>query len=199
MECRRHPIHSRRLRVAASNWARGLPEAKLLRVDRITHVSLAHVPIDRREGHVKIQVEIQNDTRDKNHEDSEGRILEISELHLHRAKLSAPPNVRVSFERCLGWRRLPPHGLPVCRLDVLEMVRLAFVVELYSLAIHDQGVPHEEMGNVPCENLVDSRRNECLVRVLVERRINIVESIGSRIVVLAGKVIANKAGDGIVA
>ena len=67
---------------------------------------------------VEGQVKGQHHSGDQRHEDSEGGILEVGQLHLHRAEFRPPTDVRI-FLAVVGagrWRRLPTTRLPICRL-----------------------------------------------------------------------------------
>lgn len=44
--------------------------------------------------YVEGQVEGEHHSSDERDEDGEGRVLEVGELHFHRAELGAPPDVR---------------------------------------------------------------------------------------------------------
>ena len=63
---------------------------------------------------------------------------------------------RAALARARG-RRLPPHGVPIRRLQVLEVVRRDGVVELLDHALEeDQGVADEEVGDVAGQEVVDA-------------------------------------------
>ncbi len=67
--------------------------------------------------HIEIEIEEENRARQQRDEDGERRILEISELNLHRAELDAPAHVDA------GRRRLEPHRLPIGRLGCRYQMR----------------------------------------------------------------------------
>mmetsp|Transcript_23032 Transcript_23032/g.74589 ORF Transcript_23032/g.74589 Transcript_23032/m.74589 type:complete len:208 (-) Transcript_23032:1499-2122(-) len=186
-------------RLTGHNGSRRLAEAELLRVDGVADVGLAHVGVDGGQRHVEVEVEVEDDPRDKYDEDGEGGILKVGQLHLHRPELGAPADVRVARERCLWRRRLPADGLPVGRLDVLKVVCLGVVVQLDALAVNDERITDEEVGDVARQDIVHPRLDKRLVRLLVDRRVDVVELLGARVVVLAGQVVADEARDGVVA
>jgi hypothetical protein len=76
-----------------------------------------HVLVHEGQRHVEVEVEKEDDTREENGEDGEGRILKVCELHLHRAQLHAPPYVG-SHEG----GGLPPHALPIGALQILKVL-----------------------------------------------------------------------------
>mmetsp|Transcript_6999 Transcript_6999/g.21047 ORF Transcript_6999/g.21047 Transcript_6999/m.21047 type:complete len:264 (-) Transcript_6999:69-860(-) len=147
-----------------------LSEPEPLLQDGVAEVCAAHVLVHLGEGEVEVEVEGEDDARDEDDEDGEGGVLEVGQLDLHRPELGAPADVRVA----LGGGRLPAHGLPVGGLDVFEVVRLPLVVELDSLAVDDERVAHEEVGDVLREDLVDPRLRESAVRLLVHRDLEVV-------------------------
>ena len=101
-----------------------LPEKELLPQTRVPLLGSLHIHLHLRDGHDHVQVERENGPREQHYEGRQRRILEVRELQLGRPELDAPADGRV--ER----RRLEAHGLPVGRLDVLEVVRLHGVVDV---------------------------------------------------------------------
>eukprot|EP00960_Hanusia_phi_P017645 519669-Hanusia_phi.AAC.2 len=139
-----------------------LPEPKLPRRRRVAFMRLLHVLVDLGEGHVQVEPEVEQHPRDQHRHYRERRILKVRELHFHGAKLDAPADVAA------GRRWLPPDGLPVGGLDVLEVVGRVGVRDVDPLAVDHQRVPHEQVRDVPRELLVDAGGDEGLVGGLVD-------------------------------
>ena len=68
------------------------------------------------DGDVEVQIEAEDCPRDEYDEDGESGVLKVGDLNFHRAELHTPADV------CVVWRRLEAHVLPVCGLDVFEVV-----------------------------------------------------------------------------
>ncbi len=65
---------------------------------------------------VKVQTKAQYCPREKHDEDRKCGILKVGDLDLHAAKLHSPTNRRTSS------RRLEPQGLPIGRLNALDLI-----------------------------------------------------------------------------
>lgn len=112
--------------VGAAGARRARREGVLAEVEPLVEGGVAavgrlHVLVDFDDGDVEVEVEGQDGAGDEHDEDGEGGVLKIRDLDLHGAEFDAPPDVVV------GRRRLEAHVLPVGRLDVLKVVRLAHV------------------------------------------------------------------------
>ena len=121
--------------------------------------------------------------------------------HLHRSELDTPADgVGAPQVERGGGRGLPADGLPVGRLERLEVVGRGGVVELAHLALEeDERVAHEEVRDVAREHAVDALVDQPLVRGLVEGRVDVVVLARGREGVLAALVVADIHGDRVVA
>lgn len=75
--------------------------------------------------HNEVDIKVIDYVDDQTEGNNEARVLEISQLDVHRAELHAPPDRRV-----LRWRRLEPERIPVGWLQVFEMARQVIVIDL---------------------------------------------------------------------
>src|SRR6202012_2173734 len=98
-----------------------------------------HVLRGSRYGDVEVEIEAQNRPCDEHDEHGEGGVFEVRDLNLHTSKFHPPANI------CAGRRRLDSHVLPICGLDVLEMVRSFRVKLLQILGEYDNRVTNKEM------------------------------------------------------
>mmetsp|Transcript_21659 Transcript_21659/g.53028 ORF Transcript_21659/g.53028 Transcript_21659/m.53028 type:complete len:232 (+) Transcript_21659:999-1694(+) len=110
--------------------AHALPPVELLLEHRPAPVRGLHVLVHLRDRDVEVEREGEDGPRHEGDEDGEGRVLEVGQLHLHRAELDTPSDF-------LARRRLEPDALPVRRLDVLEVVHVLGVIELNPLLVDD--------------------------------------------------------------
>ena len=81
------------------------------------------------------------------HEDdeySERRILKVGDLDLHGPEFGAPPDVCGLGAGHVRWW-LPPHRLPIRRLQVLPVVRPLVVVQMHLIGKNDQGISREKV------------------------------------------------------
>lgn len=109
-----------------------------------------HVLGRARDGEVEVQIEAEYGARGEDDEDGKGRVLEIRQLDLHAAELDAPAGGEG------GGGRLEAHVLPVCGLQVLEVVGAGEVEGLQVFGEDDDGVADEEVGEVGGEEGVHS-------------------------------------------
>jgi hypothetical protein len=79
-------------------------------------MSSLHVFIYFGNWHDKIEVEMIDNVVNHAEKHYKGRIFKVSHLDVHRAEFDPPADLRV-----LRWRRLEPHGIPVCALQILKM------------------------------------------------------------------------------
>lgn len=109
------------------------------------------------DGHVKVQVETQDGPGQQDDEHRVRGVFEIGELDLHAPELDPPSDGRVDG------RRLEPHRLPICRLDVLKVVHRRLVVLVDTFAEDDQWVSDEQVSNVFGQCVVDAYSRHDLV------------------------------------
>lgn len=115
---------------------------ELVLQDGVAGVGGLHVLVDLDNGDVEVEVEGEDGACDEDDEDGEGGIFEIGDLDLHGPELDSPADAVV------GWRRLEAHVLPVCALDVFEVVGFVEVQFLKVLGEDDDGVPDEQVREV---------------------------------------------------
>ena len=130
-------------RSSSREWI--LPEPKLLLQHRILPMCCLHILICLRNWDVKVQAERQDRSCDEHYENAKRCVLEICDLDLHWSELNTPADI-VPF-----WRWLKADMLPVCALEVLEVVSCDEVELFEILGEDDDGVPDEEMSKVRCE------------------------------------------------
>lgn len=124
-------------------------------------LSSLHVLVDLGNRHIKVEVQAQDRSREENHENREGSVLEIGHLYLHRSEFYSPTN------RGTDRRRFEPHGLPIRRLYILEgtasapeftfgfmraphfeVIHAVLVILFLQLGKNDEGIASEQMRNV---------------------------------------------------
>ena len=118
-----------------------------------------HVLVRFRDRDVEVKIEGKDGTRDQHDEDGESGVLEVRDLDFHGSELNAPANIASS------WRRLEADVLPVCRLQVLEMVGFSKVQLFEIFGEDDDGVPDEEVGKVSGEEGVHAAVHEMLLDI----------------------------------
>mmetsp|Transcript_69480 Transcript_69480/g.165660 ORF Transcript_69480/g.165660 Transcript_69480/m.165660 type:complete len:514 (+) Transcript_69480:447-1988(+) len=131
---------------------------KLLRASRPA-ARHRHVLLHFGHGDAQVQLQIQNGPGHEDDEADEGGVLEVGHLQLHGPKLHAPADVVGVFVAQLalvGRRRLPAEGLPVGGLEILPVVDVTAVIQLHTVRKDHERIRCEEMGNVLCEDLVDT-------------------------------------------
>jgi len=121
-----------------------------------------HILISLRNRDVEIQIEGQDSTCDEHYEDGKGCVLEVCDLDFHGSKLDTPADVVSS------WGRLETDVLPVCGLQVLEVVGFGEVQLFEIFGEDDDGVADEEMGEVRCQEGVHTAVHELLLDVWVD-------------------------------
>mmetsp|Transcript_117883 Transcript_117883/g.279744 ORF Transcript_117883/g.279744 Transcript_117883/m.279744 type:complete len:392 (+) Transcript_117883:748-1923(+) len=161
-------------------WQDVLPEPELRLLSRVRAVGPLHVLVHLGQGLQQAKVEHQDRPRDDHDEGCEGGVLEIRELHFHGSELRTPPNMGGASVGLHG-RGLPADGLPVCRLDRLEVVRGAVVVQLHVALKDHQGVPGEEVGDVPGHCLVDALLEQQALHLLVDFARDVAVAFGARV------------------
>jgi hypothetical protein len=114
------------------------------------------------DGNVKVGVEAEDGTGNKDDKDGKGSVLKVGQLNLHATELDSPAN-----GAGLRWWGLEAHGLPVGRLQVLKVVGGLVVIHVQQLLKDDQGVADEKMGDMAGQQIVDTIVRELLVNVLV--------------------------------
>ena len=112
-------------------------------------------------GNIKVEVETDYSPCDKDYKDRKGRVLEVSDLNFHWAEFNSPSYVVVC------WRRFESHVLPVCGLEVLEMIGLTKVKRLKVFCKNNDRVTDEEMGEMCGEKMVHSTVHQALLYVFV--------------------------------
>lgn len=115
------------------------------------------------DGDVKVGVEGEDGTGNKDNKDRKGSVLKVRQLDLHRPELDTPSN----WASLGGWG-LEPHRLPVGALQVLKVIRALVVVNVQQLVEDDQGVTDKEMRDVASQQIVDSIVSQLFVNVLVK-------------------------------
>lgn len=120
-----------------------------------------HVLADLRNRDIEIQIVAKNRAGNKHDKHRERRVLKICDLNLHRSELDAPSDI----DTC-GWG-LEAHVLPVCGLEVLEVVGFGEVEGFEVFGEDDDGVADEEVGEVSGEAGVHAAVHELLFDVLV--------------------------------
>mmetsp|Transcript_55208 Transcript_55208/g.131112 ORF Transcript_55208/g.131112 Transcript_55208/m.131112 type:complete len:240 (+) Transcript_55208:675-1394(+) len=149
-----------------------LAEPELALDRRVALVCLRHVLIHFGEGDVEVEAEGEEHPRYQYRHHRVGGVFEVCELDLHASELDPPPDVGANG------RGLPPHRLPVGRLDVLEVVRGRGVRDVDSLRIDDKGVAYEEVCHVLGQLPVDSCGDESGVGSFVDRARDIIVPVG---------------------
>src|SRR5271156_2750530 len=96
-----------------------------------------HAFLNFRNRHIKVQSKGKYDTSHKNNEDCKGSILEICDLDFHGSEFNAPAYVGTR------WRWLETHVLPICTLQVFEMVRVDSVILVDCFVEDDEGGSNE--------------------------------------------------------
>lgn len=119
-----------------------LAEVELVLQHGVAGVGGLHVLVDLGDGDVEVEVEGEDGAGDEDDEDGEGGVFEVGDLDLHGPELDAPADAVV------GGGRLEAHVLPVCALDVFEVVGLVEIEFLQVLGEDDEGVPDEEVREV---------------------------------------------------
>ncbi len=138
-------------RVAAAvmrQWVFAEPEFRLCHC--VAGVCCFHVFC--RAGYRDVEVEVirKDGTGGEDDEDAECRVFEIRDLDLHAAEFDTPTYVGV------WWRGFESHVLPVCGLEVFEVIG-AFWVELFQVfGENDERIPDKEMSKMCCEKIVHS-------------------------------------------
>lgn len=102
------------------------------------------------DGHVKVQVEAQYGPGQEDDKHRVRSVLKVGQLDFHASELDPPSNRRVDR------RGFEPHRLPICRLDVFEMVHRRLVVLVDPFAEDDQRITDEQMGDVFGQSVVDT-------------------------------------------
>ena len=153
-----------------------LAEEELLRPRGVPQVGAAHGLVDLGQRNVERQVEGEHHARHQDDEHGERGILEIRQLHFHGTEFGAPADVRVVGT---GGRRgrLPATRLPVRRLNVLEMLHRARVIQLDLFLEHDEGVAGEEVRQVVRQVLVDADAEQAVLGGLVHGAGDVVEPL----------------------
>mmetsp|Transcript_11685 Transcript_11685/g.39905 ORF Transcript_11685/g.39905 Transcript_11685/m.39905 type:complete len:468 (+) Transcript_11685:282-1685(+) len=149
-----------------------LAEEELLPRHRPAAVGARHVGVHLRDGQEEVEVEGEDGPRGQHHKHSEGRVLKVSELHLHGPELGAPADLRVH-----GRGRLPAHRVPVGALDGLEVVRLLVVVHAHALLVHHQRVARKVEGDVPREGLVHAGLEERRLGLAVHFHVQVAQGV----------------------
>ena len=126
------------------------PEVELLPEHSVHPLSPVHVGVHLGNGDEEVVVEAEDGSGQQHQEHRGGRVLELVHLQLAGPELDPPADLRV------GRRRFEPHGVPVGRLDVLEVVSVLGVVLLDLFAEERHGFADEEMGHVFGQTLFDA-------------------------------------------
>ena len=108
---------------------------------------------------IEVQIKGEDCTRNEHHEDGESCILEVCNLDFHGSELDAPADV-VS-----RWRRLEADMLPICGLEVFEVVGFGKIQLFKVFGEYDDWVPDEEMGEVSCEEGVHTAIHKMLLDI----------------------------------
>lgn len=103
---------------------------------------------------IKIQLEAQDRSRDEHDKDRKSCVLKIRHLDLHRPELDPPADIGV------GGGRLEADVLPVCGLEVFEVVGFGEVEVFEVLGEDDEGVADKEVGEVGGEEGVHTAVHE---------------------------------------
>mmetsp|Transcript_16086 Transcript_16086/g.24481 ORF Transcript_16086/g.24481 Transcript_16086/m.24481 type:complete len:451 (+) Transcript_16086:693-2045(+) len=133
----------------------------------ISAVSSLHVCINSAQRDIQIQVKGQDDTSDKDSENSKSCILKVGQLHLHTSKLRSPSDMRVIW--VVSWRRrLPAHRIPVCALNVFKVFSLNFIINfLHSSIEYNKWIPNKQMGDMLGQGWVNSSFAKLLVAFFI--------------------------------
>ena len=117
---------------------------------------------------IKIQLETQNRSCNQHDKDRKSRVLKICHLDLHWAELDAPADVGVGG----GW--FEADVLPVCGLEVLEVVGSGEIELLEVFGEDDEGVAYEEVGEVGGEEGVHAAFDEAGMQGRVDDKVRVV-------------------------
>ena len=120
-----------------------------------------------RNRNVEIEIKAKDSASDKYDEDRECGIFEIGYLDFHRSELDTPADVIV------GWRWLEADVLPVCGLQIFEVVGFAEVEFFEVFCENDNRVADEEMGEMRGEEVVHAAMFKALVEVRVDNEVGI--------------------------
>mmetsp|Transcript_5437 Transcript_5437/g.9172 ORF Transcript_5437/g.9172 Transcript_5437/m.9172 type:complete len:339 (+) Transcript_5437:1060-2076(+) len=168
-------------------------------------MSTLHVNVGERDGNDEVNVEVVDHVGDQPQQNDETRIFEVGHLNVHGAELDPPANVG-----SLGGGRLEPQGVPVGRLQVLEVAHEVLVVNLLLHELTFVGrnrVAREQASHVICKPLVDLTIAHEHVLVLLDNRyrlgvvVAVLHVLVVRDVVVHGRVpgLGDEAGAGRVA
>lgn len=133
----------------------------------VAGMSSLHVLVNLSDRDVEVKAKAENDTSNKNDEDSKGCVLEVGDLDLHGPELDTPADIIV------GRWGLEAHVLPVCALNVLKMVCLSQVEFLEVLREDDNGITNEKMGEMSGQPVVHAAVQELLLDRLINNEIGI--------------------------
>ena len=122
----------------------------------VARVGRFHVLGGARYGDVEVEVEREDGAGEEDDEDGEGCVFEVGHGDLHAAELDTPADVGI------GWGRLEAHVLPICGLDVLEVVRARGIQGFEIFVKDDDGITDEEVGEVRGESVVHTAIEEFL-------------------------------------
>ena len=101
-----------------------------------------HAFLDFTDRNIEIETEGEDYSSDEDDEDCEGGVFEIGDLDLHGTEFDAPADVGAWW----GWFKT--HVLPICRLEVFEMVAVYRVILIDCFIEDDEGSSNKEMRNM---------------------------------------------------
>ena len=95
---------------------------------------------------VEVEVEAEDGAGDEDNEDGEGGVFEVGYLDFHGAEFDTPADVIVR------WWGLEADVLPVCGLQILEVVGFGEVELLKVFGEDHNGIADEEMSEMRGEH-----------------------------------------------
>jgi len=130
-------------------------------------VSCFHVLGRALDWKVEVEIETENGSCDQNDEDGECSILKVGNLNLHWSHFDTPANVTPRW----GW--FESHVLPICRLQVLEVVDFVQIERYEVLVENYDRIADEKVGKVRREEIVHTTFNQTCFEFFVDDKIRI--------------------------
>lgn len=120
-----------------------------------------HVLVCFGDGDVEVEVEAEDGASDEDDEDGEGGVFEVCDLDFHGSEFDPPAYVIV------WWWRLEADVLPVCGLEVFEMVGLSEIELLEVFGEDYDGIADEKMSEMSCEDGIHTAIHELLFDIWI--------------------------------
>lgn len=134
----------------------------------------------------QVQIEGKYDARQEHSKDRVRCILKVGQRDLHWSELGAPSNAFLLGRWCLE-----SDGVPIGGLDVLKVICVNIIVQLYSFLETDHWVTDEQVSNVLAEQFVQSLFLAQIVQFIVNWILDIIVLGGCGVWVQSGFTVAN--------